>query len=425
MKSRIGKQIAAGTGIFLAALFLAAGFREFVWSLFSPAAIVGDTVQCMSDDLQTISEKWFSEYFSALEGWKVPYNYRIEKAEIVSAEILTDLEEPYIQLDYKVYAASSNEAVMYNLDLMKTDERRVYAGQMVLRWEEDGLGVWRIAERLRPVQYQIMTPEYREEANLPQTQHYKLNSDKEMTYYVQDETLFVTYDAGETFTEVPGGYEKVCKEVNGTYTELLSDNSYIVSEEFTGFIGYTDAGTELIYSEDKGASWQESLITKAGYKANTFLSRQNGMCYAVFAVDRALGNDYYASYWSDDLSIWSGMKCEGESLSNLICVYWASDGSGYFAKQEKLYRTSDRGASLVEISWPEAVEVTESLGFNPYDTIGRMYEEDGVLYMAVGQGGDGDYVKDGRLSEALYQSLDGVTFTFVEETAEDLPEEAG
>ena len=128
MKSGVGKPILIGSAIFLAALFLGAGFREFVWSLFSPASIVGDTVDCMSDDLETISRKWFEEYFSDLEGWTVPYNYRIEKAEITSAEILTDLEEPYIQLDYQVYAASANNGVMYNLELMQTNERRVYTG---------------------------------------------------------------------------------------------------------------------------------------------------------------------------------------------------------------------------------------------------------------------------------------------------------
>ena len=106
MKNRVGKPILAGTVIFLAALFLASVFREFVWSLFSPAAIVGDTVVCASDDLEPISRKWFDEYFSDLKGWTVPYNYRIEKAEIASAEILTDLEESYIQLDYQVYGAS-------------------------------------------------------------------------------------------------------------------------------------------------------------------------------------------------------------------------------------------------------------------------------------------------------------------------------
>lgn len=425
MKSRIGKQIAAGAGIFLAALLLAAVFREFVWSLFSPTAVVGDTVRCMSTDLEEISTKWFNEYFSDLEGWTVPYNYRIEKAELTSAEILTDLEEPYIQLDYTVHAASSNNAVMYNLELMQTNERRVFTGQMVLRWEASEWGTWRIAEKLRPVEYQIMTPQYREEANTPQTQHYKFDSDKEMTYYVQDETLYVTYDAGETFVEVPDGYEKVCREVNDTYTELLSDNSYIVSDDFTGFVGYTDSGTVLIYSEDKGTTWHESLISNGGYKANTFLSRQNGVCYVAFAVDRALGSDYYASYRSEDLNTWSGMKCEGAPVSNLTCIYWASDGTGYYAKGSSIFYTTDQGAAFEEISWPEPVEVTDSLGFDPFDSIDKLYEDNGVLYMVVGQGDDGDYGKDGRLFEALYQCTDGVTFTFVKEIADDTPEEAG
>lgn len=425
MKNRVGKPILAGTVIFLAALFLVAVFREFVWSLFSPAAIVGDTVVCASDDLETISRKWFDEYFSDLKGWTVPYNYRIEKAEITSAEILTDLEEPYIQLDYQVYAASANNGVMYNLELMQTNERRVYTGQMVLRWEQTDWNTWQIAEKLRPVQYQIMTPEYQEEANMPQTQHYKFQSDKEMTYYIQDETLYVTYDGGETFQEVPDGYEKVCKETNDTYDELLDDNSYIVTEEFTGFIGYTDQGTELIYSEDKGGTWQESLITENGYKAASFLSRQNGVCYVTFATDRALGSDYYGSWWSEDLNTWTYITTGDMPLSNLTCVYWASDGTGYYARGELLYRMAGREGGLEELTWPEAVEVTESLGFNPFDSIDRFYEEDGVLYMVVGQGSDGDYVKDGKLSEALYQSADGVTFTFVKEIADDTPEEAG
>ena len=423
MKNRVGKPILSGTVIFLAALFLAAVFREFVWSLFSPAAIVGDTVVCASDDLETISRKWFDEYFSDLKGWTVPYNYRIEKAEIASAEILTDLEEPYIQLDYQVYGAS--DAVMHNSELMWTGERRAYTGQMVLRWEQTGRNTWRIAEKLRPVQYQIMTPQYQEEASMPQTQHFKFQSDKEMTYYVQDETLYVTYDAGETFSEVPQGYEKVCKETNNTYDELLGENSYIVTEEFTGFIGYTDQGTELIYSEDQGETWQESLITESGYKANTFLSRQNGVCYVTFAVDRALGNDYYGSWWSEDLNTWTYITAGDMPLSNLTCVYWASDETGYYAKGEILYRITNRGETFEEIAWPEAVEVTESLGFNPFDSIDRFYEEDGVLYMVVGQGDDGDYVKDGKLSETLYQSADGMNFTFVREIADDTPEEAG
>ena len=320
MKSGVGKPILVGAAIFLAALFLGGVFREFVWSLFSPTSVVGDTVRCVSDDLETVSRKWFGEYFSDLEGWTVPYNYRIENAEITSAEILTDLEEPYIQLDYQVYAASSNNAVMNNLELIQTGERRVYTGQMVLRWEQTEWDTWQIAEKLRPVQYQIMTPQFREEADMPQTQHYKFQSDKEMTYYVQDETLYVTYDAGGTFMEVPDGYEKVCKEPNGTYDELLDENSYIVTEDFTGFIGYTDQGTELRYSEDMGQTWQESLITEGGYKARSYLSRQNGVCYATFAADRSLGSDYYGSWWSEDLNTWTYNDREYAAFQPDLCV---------------------------------------------------------------------------------------------------------
>ena len=87
--------------------------------------------------------------------------------------------------------------------------------------------------------------------------------------------------------------------------------------------------------------------------------------------------------------------------------------------------TEDNGASFQEIVIPEAVEVTAGLGFNPFDTVERMYEEDGILYAVVGQGDDGDYVKDGKLAEELYQSQDGKTFTFVEEIADDTPDQAG
>ncbi len=44
--------------------------------------------------------------------------------------------------------------------------------------------------------------------------------------------------------------------------------------------------------------------------------------------------------------------------------------------------------------------------------------------MVIGQGDDGDYVENGKLLRALYQSEDGIHFTFVEENV-DTMEEAG
>ena len=127
---------------------------------------------------------------------------------------------------------------------------------MVIRWEKSGDSTYTIAEKLRPVQYQIRTPEFQEERNTPQTEHFQMRTDEQMTYYIKNEVLYVTYDGGENFVEVPDGYEKVCTMANGSYNELLPYNSYLVTEEFTAFVTHNS----LLYSTDKGETWKESQI---------------------------------------------------------------------------------------------------------------------------------------------------------------------
>ena len=43
-----------------------------------------------------------------------------------------------------------------------------------------------------------------------------------------------------------------------------------------------------------------------------------------------------------------------------------------------------------------------------------MYDQDGVRYMVVGQGDDGDLTQDGKQVKLLYSSENGRDFTFVE-----------
>ena len=194
-----------------------------------------------------------------------------------------------------------------------------------------------------------------------------------------------------------------------------------MTEEFTGFV----AGNDLLYSLDQGQSWQTSHISDYPNLAESFLSRTDGGYYVTFAVDRSLGNDYYATFFSADLKNWESVNSKEGGWSGLTCSFWTKSGTGYYAQGESLYMTPDGGESWQQIEIPEAEEVTSRLGFNPYDTVEQMYEKDGLLYLVVGQGDDGDYVKDGNLMEALYSSQDGTVFTFVEEIADDTPEEAG
>ena len=85
-----------------------------------------------------MSRRWFSEYYDQFKGWSVPYDYRITDAAIDRIEVLTDLETPYVEIDYTVHVASANDRIVQNLELTGTDSRRVYNGQMVIRWEKSG-----------------------------------------------------------------------------------------------------------------------------------------------------------------------------------------------------------------------------------------------------------------------------------------------
>ena len=78
-----------------------------------------------------------------------------------------------------------------------------------------------------------------------------MQTDREGRLILIGMELFVTYDAGESFVEVPDGYEKVCGKPNGGYDERLEDGSYLISPDFTAFLGFDSEGTVLIYSEDQ------------------------------------------------------------------------------------------------------------------------------------------------------------------------------
>lgn len=410
------KKILAAAAALLASVVVAGAYRELEWNAFFPPKVEGGGIQGVSDseqlDLKDISSEWFEYYIEDLTGTKIPYDYRVTRAEVENIDIL---EDNYVQLDATIWAASANQSIVNNLGLISTGKRYQYQYQKVLKWEKEG-DTWVIDASMSPVQYQIQTPEFQEEIRRPQTEHYALQMDKEMTYYIDDGVLYVTYDAGETFREVKDGYEKVCKEVNGTYQEFISDNSYVITPEFTAFVGYSNGKTSLIYSTDQGETWLEREIYDGGFKANTFLAKTENRCYATFAVDRSLGSDYYATFWSDDMQTWNSIDLPETFWTNLTGSFWPDDMTGYYAKYSNTFNvTKDGGVSFQEMQYPEPQEVIDEIGFNPYDTMEEMYVENGVIYMVVGQGDDADYVKDGELMKALYESQDGVNFTFVKE----------
>ena len=130
-------------------------------------------------------------------------------------------------------------------------------------------------------------------------------------------------------------------------------------------------------------------------------------------------------YVTEDFRTWTQVTLPETVWTNLDMMYWSGDSTGFLAKGTSFLKTTDGGVSWQELTVPVAEGVEEALGFYPFDTVERMYQEDGILYLEVGQGADGDYARDGKLVKALFQSGDGVNFTFVEEILDDTPELAG
>ena len=97
-----------------------------------------------------------------------------------------------------------------------------------------------------------------------------------------------------------------------------------MTEEFTGFV----AGNDLLYSTDMGQSWQTSHIGDYPNLANSFLSRTDSGYYVTFAVDRSLGNDYYATFYSSDLENWEAVTSKEGGWSGLTCYTGRKAGSG-------------------------------------------------------------------------------------------------
>ena len=151
----------------------------------------------------------------------------------------------------------------------------------------------------------------------------------------------------------------------------------------------------------------------------------DGMEYRMIAVDRALGSNFY---------VLLGTKDGGET-----CVFVNPDpynGSGGEAKwitfvndelgfsclshaagaYGSLYRTEDGGDSWVEIKYPSAkAQFSDGTFYNPFVMPEKVYKKDGILYMEVGQGADGDYYDEKGFCHGLYQSTDdGLNWEYVQ-----------
>lgn len=204
-------------------------------------------------------------------------------------------------------------------------------------------------------------------------------------FKIDNGILYFSYD-GENIIEAPGDFSNDKSAYN--------DHNYIISEEKTVFF-YTENGRKyLVYSDDKGNTWNTvNLATNGDIQSIQFLNKDVG--FILQFEDYALGGVTFGHIdkTTDGGKTWMtinngiGSPTEGTFRSgsqllfvneNIVFVtmpYASGDDS-------ELYYSEDGGISFTKVTLSD-----EQI----YDYYHLPTIEDGKLYLEVGQGNDGDY----------------------------------
>lgn len=219
-----------------------------------------------------------------------------------------------------------------------------------------------------------------------------------------DQVIQMMYDGTEAFS----GYsqEQITAE---NYEEKIGKEEDDVEEN-----------SELT---DEAIQFYLSLTPDCSYET------ADGIEYRMIPVDRACGSSFYVLIATADGGRSASMANLDPYLGSGGGARWISflqDGRTGFSclsysggTYGKLYRTEDGGESFEAIEYPSAkAKLSDGTYYNPFVMPEKVYEEDGRLYMEVGQGPNGDYYGEEGYCHGLYESEDnGRIWTYLKEIA--------
>lgn len=383
------------------------------WARYQESPIIGQSVFHLSPDKNKTSPvptqvttehvaNWFIRWTATHSSFFVAPSFQLTAGSIDS---LTELTPPNTSDNSQAFHLtatltprfSSVEKLSANPNfLLLKDSDGVLHSDWIIIINRDKHGHV-ITEMMLPARYDIMTnPELLTDPGpaekLPDTT-------VAYTYRIADRMLSVSYDFGHTWIAVPHAYDAVTHTNNGSNDTNLPRGSYVISPDFTGFIGFDDNQARLIFSTDSGASWSTTSIG-SGYPAPRFLSYADGHAIATFAQERAGGSDYYVSWRSDvssHFSKWSQQPLFRDFPPNLSLSSWLSADNGFIgypAEEPAIYATFDGGVSYQD--------VTLDIVLPGYSTPEFFYRDEDI-YAIIRQGSDGDDTVNGNMQEAVYR----------------------
>lgn len=389
-------------------------FFQFKWKTFDVKTKIEIEIQTTEEHIEKVAKLWFDKYTAQFKEIFTPLSYKIKDACINYMKIL-DEDKGYIQIDYAYLPFSDNMDFILNHDGLIYEKDGWYQQQVVLMFNKTENG-YKVTKAMRPVEYQIQNDPSISTDNI-QPPTYAIT--KENDYYISNNTLFVTYDFGETFVEVPIPYDEVTYDPNSSFTSFIPTGSYIIEKDYTAFLYVEDEHLGLIYSLDQGKTWEDKLILSDYdyYLRTRFLSKTDSYIYVLCSTDKAMSSESHMLLRSTDGQNFEKVDYEDPELRAMTYAYFSEDDIGYVAYKNNdvenlsFYRTSDGGKTFTPITF-ELVEIPfMDEMMTPYIQVDRIYKENNQIHIIVGQGDNGDY----GYNSAHYVSNDGIHFEFIEE----------
>lgn len=403
------------------------GYYMYMQSTLKFQPPVGFSIEINSKDMKAVGEKWLQEYVKQYQRKYVRRNQSVTEYHIDNAEIK---ENNVLQIDFSIVTKKLDSGTSANWNgVLEKDKVQC---QWVLWFEEkqgkDDLITYKVTKLQRPAGYDLekyQTSGQKEKDEYDQKYKKEIPFEKQQyTYKIEKGICSVSYDKGSTWKKVPVDLNTLVEVGDGRiYYNKLQDGSYVISPEKTAFVygGTRENSLKVTYSEDKGNTWKTSEITtkldSARLRFLSFPTAKTG--YVVVTGGRAMSQEGQVIYKTvEGGAVWQEIG-SGPRTSLLYSAGFVDENVGFMSypkiqgAETNFYRSEDGGKTFKPIMLPAVKEQYMGNTVEPFIQPETPYVENGVLYVLVGQGEQGDY-KGGTVM-AKYKSEDkGKTWTFVE-----------
>ena len=230
-----------------------------------------------------------------------------------------------------------------------------------------------------------------------------------------------------TSFEISGGSGENLSIDLGAAADLTEDNStvfynslYVLTEQYRQalYAGSLSESADSAQEQTSGAWADDSLAAVYMEWTPDCSCVSGGVEYRMVPVDRAAGSSYYVLLavsqdtgeclflntdpycGSGGGALWISFLEDGQTGFSCLTYSGGSTGS--------LWRTADGGHTFRAVEYPSPMAaLPDGKLYNPFVMPESVREEDGCLYLTVGQGPDGDFYGENGERKGLYVSEDG------------------